>query len=161
MYGHFIHNIYTSRLWAEVRLLMRYIVWLMFQKSILWIYFATMSAGICTYPRLFEHFENSTKCMLVYLFWHLIEQPKQQLRDAHMYTYSLTHWNWNRFVIWTIKWYKIGFDLSLFSFDRSLDLHSSWPVIYFVFFLSRILSYLTFSLWFIGTASCSWRLMVK
>lgn len=30
------------------------------QKSILWIYFATMSAGICTYPRIFERlFRNS------------------------------------------------------------------------------------------------------
>lgn len=29
-------------------------------------------------------------------------------------TDSQTYWNWKRFVIWTIKWYKIGFDSSLF-----------------------------------------------
>lgn len=84
------------------------------------------------------------------MFGHLIGRPctkdtytHTQAIQTRMHTVHTVHWNWKRFVIWTIKWDKIGFDLCLFSHSRSvilslllLSLDQSSESLFSIYFLS-------------------------
>lgn len=54
------------------------------------------------------------------------------------------HWNWKRFVIWTIKWYKIGFDSSLYFRFLSLSIFI-WSLFSYLFTIdSRSFAFFSF-----------------